>query len=92
MSAIKNYNLEVLVIPHTNLNFIDEIIEKYREGKNAAFTSGDTHLTYDAKDDENIEVAQYTWTFDMECDKARELEKDLQAEPTVYRFLLIDKL
>lgn len=92
MGAIKNYKLEMLVLPRTDLDDIDNIIYNHRAPEGESFAYVGAHLTYDAKQDKNIAVDQYEWKFSMDCEKVRDLERALNDEPTVFRCLLVENI
>lgn len=92
MGATKNYKLEVLTLPGSDLNLIGDIVDQYKNPIGLGFTRCESHLTYDANHNKNIMVDQHQWTFDMDCEKARELEGALNDEPTVFRFLLVENI
>lgn len=92
MGAIKKYELQVLTLPHSDLNPIAEIIDRYKANSGVGFTGCKPHPTYDSKHDKNIMVDQHQWTFRMDCEKAREIEYALNNESTVYRFMLIENI
>lgn len=80
------------MLPHSHLNDIANIIYNHRapEGESCVYVGA--HLTYDVKQDKNIEVDQYEWKFSMDCEKTRDLERALNDEPTVFRCLLVENI
>lgn len=93
MGAIKSYEL---ITKHdknihmSDMDAVNTVISEYIHGK-VAFLSKDGTM-YDLKQDKMVETMDGYWEFEMDCERARGLERELCDMPCVKRFLLVQKV